>query len=129
MALLVLLSLPWPRTPCPPPHPASSLQSYSDPLFQADGDFIVGESFPLHYRAELSDQKAAAGCRRLDARCYPWALMCPVINITLCHLNCVPACQRIHPVTAKQDLIAESLLITLILYHTQMAKLVFKQII
>ncbi|XP_061073588.1 extracellular calcium-sensing receptor-like [Conger conger] len=101
---------------------------------QDEGGFIVGRTLALHYRVELSDKtsnpkKAAADCRGLDARCSPWVLMCPVINATLYHLTCAPTNQSVNPVAAEHGHIAESLLITLILYHTQMAKLVFKQML
>ncbi|XP_064159388.1 extracellular calcium-sensing receptor-like [Anguilla rostrata] len=60
------------------PDPACSLLGNFEPNFHADGDFIIGGLFPMHYRVEPPDQNftykpAAPRCQGFDPRSFRWA--------------------------------------------------------
>ncbi|XP_036392196.1 extracellular calcium-sensing receptor-like [Megalops cyprinoides] len=62
----------------PAPVPSCSLLGHFEPGFQADGDFIIGGLFPMHYRVEPPDQNfiskpAASECWGFDSRSFRWA--------------------------------------------------------
>ncbi|XP_061072462.1 extracellular calcium-sensing receptor-like [Conger conger] len=59
------------------PDPTCSLQGKFDPDFQADGDFIIGGIFPMHYRVEpaiknYTVKPAPAECQGFDPRSFRW---------------------------------------------------------
>ncbi|XP_061072463.1 extracellular calcium-sensing receptor-like [Conger conger] len=80
--LVVLWSLSYPSSAVTPASPTTasvcSLQGNFEPDFQADGDFIIGGIFAMHYRVEPPDKKftdkpAAPQCWGFDPRSFRWA--------------------------------------------------------
>ncbi|XP_064158606.1 extracellular calcium-sensing receptor-like [Anguilla rostrata] len=82
MTPLVIWLLCYPLSVATPvnssPDPGSSLLGNFEPNFQADGDFIIGGLFPMHYSVEPLGQDftykpAAPQCQGFDPRSFRWA--------------------------------------------------------
>uniref|UniRef100_A0A667WS78 Olfactory receptor C family, v3 n=1 Tax=Myripristis murdjan TaxID=586833 RepID=A0A667WS78_9TELE len=62
----------------PPPGKVCALQSSFEPGFVAEGDYVIGGIFPLHYNQEMPDlnctyRPSAVKCNGFDPRAFRWA--------------------------------------------------------
>ncbi|XP_053356909.1 extracellular calcium-sensing receptor-like [Clarias gariepinus] len=60
-------------------EPQCTLQNHFEPGFMADGDFVIGGIFPLHYNQEMPDlnctfKPGPVMCNGFDPRAFRWAL-------------------------------------------------------